>query len=81
MCDIFETRNLNYNLKPKQVLYPMHVSIPPVLDINSSKYLATKIWDIVPYDNKSVEKLNSCKKKIRFLKDVFVGYARNMFTM
>ena len=31
----------------------------------ATKYLPTKIWDIVPYDIKSVGNLNSFQKKIR----------------
>ena len=33
---------------------------------NSLKYLATKIWDIVPYAIKSVQNLNSLNKKVNW---------------
>ena len=33
--------------------------------INSLKYLATKVWDIVPYDIKSAENLTLLKSKLK----------------
>ena len=64
MCDIFETRNLDYNLRSQIDFIRTRVSISS-FGLSSLKYLATKIWNIVPYYIKSVGKLNSFKKKIR----------------
>ena len=64
MCDIFETRNLNYDLRLPTDFTRTRVNTSS-FGLNSLKYLATKIWDIVPYNIKSVENLNSSKKKIR----------------
>ena len=64
MCDIFETTNLNHNLRSQTDFIRSHVNTSS-FRLNSLKYLATKIWDILPYNIKSVENLNSFKKKIR----------------
>ena len=47
MCDIFETRNLDYHLRSQIdfIRTPFNTSS---FGLSSLKYLATKIWDIVP---------------------------------
>ena len=45
MCDIFETRNLNYNLRSPTDFIRTRINIFS-FGLNSLKYLATKIWDI-----------------------------------
>ena len=47
MCDIFETRNFNYNLRSQTDFVRTRVSTSS-FGLNFLKYLATKIWDIVP---------------------------------
>ena len=64
MCDIFKTRNLNYNLRSQTDFIRTRVNTS-TFGLNSIKYLATKIWDIVPYDITPVENLSSFKKKVR----------------
>ena len=64
LCDIFETTNLNYNLRSQTDFTRILVNTSS-FGLNSLKCLATKIWDIVPYHVKSVENLNSFIKKIR----------------
>ena len=64
MCDICETRNSNYNLR-SQADFIRTCLNNSSFGLNYLKYLATKIWDIVPYEIKSVGNLNSFKKKIR----------------
>ena len=64
ITDIFETRNLNYNLSSQTDFIRTLVNTSG-FGLNSIKYLATKIWNIVLYDIKSVKNLNSFKKKIR----------------
>ena len=49
MCDNFETRNLNYNLRPQTDFIRTRVNTFS-FGLNSLKYLAAKIWHIVPYD-------------------------------
>ena len=64
MCDTFGTRNLDYNLK-SQIDFMRTRGNTSSFGLSSLKYLATKMWDIVPYDIKSVGNPNLCKKKIR----------------
>ena len=60
MCDIFETRNLDYNLR-SQIDFIRTCVNTSSFGLSSLKYLTTKIWDIVPYDIKP--KLVSEKNK------------------
>ena len=60
MCDIFETRNLDYNLRSQRDFIRTCVNTSSS-GLSSLKYLNTKIWDIVPYDIKP--KLVSEKNK------------------
>ena len=53
MCDIFETRNLDYNLKSHMDFIRTRANNSS-FGLSSLKYLAAKIWDIVPYEIKSV---------------------------
>ena len=64
ICNIFETRNLDYNLRSQKDFIRTHVNTSS-FGLSSLKYLATKIWDIVPYEIKSVGNINLFKKKIR----------------
>ena len=62
MRDIFDTRNLDYNLR-SQIDFTRTCANTSSFRLSSLKYLATKIWNIVPYDIKSVGNLNLFKKK------------------
>ena len=66
MCHIFETRNFNYNLRSQTDFVRTRVNTSS-FGLNSLKYLAKNIWDIVPCDIKSTGNLNSFKEKIRSL--------------
>ena len=77
MCDIFETRNLDYSLRSQIDFIRTRVNISS-FGLSSLEYLATKIWDIVPYDIKSVGNVNLFKGKIRNW-DVIAGHANNIF--
>ena len=57
MCDIFQTRNLDYNLTSQIDFIGTRVNASS-FGLSSLKYLATKIWDIVPYEIKSVGNIN-----------------------
>ena len=62
MCDIFETKSLNFNLMSQTGFMRTYVNISS-LGLNSLKYLPPKICDIVPYNIKSFENLNLFTKK------------------
>ena len=62
MCDIFETRNLDYNLRSQIDFIRTRVNTSS-FRLSSLKYLAIKIWDIVPYEINSVGNLSLFKKK------------------
>ena len=64
MCDIFETRNLDYNIRSQRDFVRMRVNTSS-FGLSFLKYLTTKIWDIVPYEIKSVGNINLFKKKIK----------------
>ena len=63
MCDIFETRNLDYNLRLERD-FIRTLANTSSFGLSSLKHLATKIWDMVPYEIKSVGYINLFKKKI-----------------
>ena len=60
MCDIFETRNLDYHLRSQRDFIRTHVNTSS-FGLSSLKYLATKIWDIALYEIKSVRNINLFK--------------------
>ena len=62
MCDIFETRNLDYSLRSQGDFIRTRVNTSS-FGLSSLKYLATKIWDIVPCEIKSIGNINLFKKK------------------
>ena len=64
MCDIFETRNINYNLRSQADFAGTNVNTTS-FGLNSLRYLATKIWDIVPNEIKLAENLDLFKEKIK----------------
>ena len=64
MCDIFEIRNLDYNLR-SHIDFIRTRANTSSFGLSSLEYLAAKIWDIVPNNIKSFGNLNLFKKKIR----------------
>ena len=64
MCNIFETRNLDYNIRSQRDFIRMRVNTSS-FGLSFLKYLTTKTWDIVPYEIKSVGNINLFQKKIR----------------
>ena len=64
MCDIFETRNLDYNIGSQRDFVRTRGNTSSY-GLSFLKCLTTKIWDIVPYEIKSVGNINLFKKKIR----------------
>ena len=63
MCDVFESRNLDYKLRLQIGFLRTRVSTSS-FGLKYLTYLAIKISDIVPSDNKSVGHLSSFKEKI-----------------
>ena len=61
MCDIFETRNLDYNLR-SQIDFIRTRANTSSFGLSFLKYLATKIWDVLPYEIKSIGNINLFKK-------------------
>ena len=64
MCDVFNTRNLDHNLRSQIDFIRTRVNTSS-FRLSSLKYLAIKIWDIVPYEINSVGNLSLFKKKKR----------------
>ena len=54
MCDIFETSNLDYNLRSQTDFIRARVNTSN-FRLSSLKYLATKIYEIVPYEINQLE--------------------------
>ena len=63
MCNVFQTRNMNYNLRSETDFIRTRVNTS-TFGLNSLKYLAAKTWDFVLYDIKSVKIQILFKKKI-----------------
>ena len=64
MCDTFEIRNLDYNLRSQVDFIRARVNASS-FGLSSLKYLATNIWDIASHQIKSAGNTNFFKKKIR----------------
>ena len=54
MCDIFETSNLDHNLRSQTDFIRARVNTSN-FRLSSLKYLATKIYEIVPYEINQLE--------------------------
>ena len=64
MSDILKTRTLPYNLRPNTD-FARSVVNTNIFDLNSLRYFASKVWNIVPTDIKNASNLNTFKNKIR----------------
>ena len=53
MCSIFENKTITYNLKSQRDFMRTSVN-NSIYGTNSLKYLATKVWNIVPDGIKSI---------------------------
>ena len=54
MDDIFQPKAVSYNLRP-QIEFTEHFRI------NSLRYMVAKFWDMVPYDMKNVNDIETFK--------------------
>ena len=63
MCNVFQTRNVNYNLRSETDFIRTRVNTS-TFGLNPLKYLSAKTWDFVLYDIKSVKIQILFKKKI-----------------
>ena len=64
MDDILQTRTLPYNLRSNTDFARISVNTSR-FGLNSLRYFASKVWNIVPSDIKNASNLNILKKKIR----------------
>ena len=64
MHDIFEQRNIQYNLR-SQTDFQLGSVKKVNCGLRALKYLCPKIWNIVPFDTKNSETLEQFKMKIK----------------
>ena len=64
MNDILQTRTLPYNLRSNTDFARISVNTSR-FGLNSLRYFASKVWNIVPSDIKNASNLNIFKNKIR----------------
>ena len=64
MDDILQTRTLPYNLRSNTDFARISVNTSR-FGLNSLRYFASKVWNIVPSDIKNASNLNIFKNKIR----------------
>ena len=69
MNDIFQPKTVSYNLKSQNDFTRPNVN-SEYFGINSLRYMAAKVWDMVPNDIKNVNDIESFKNKIRKQKPV-----------
>ena len=67
MHEIFEQRNIQYNLRSHTDF--QLVSVKTVnCDLRALRYLSPKIWNIVPFEIKNSETLGQFKMKTKYWK-------------
>ena len=64
MNDIFQPKTVSYNLKSQNDFTRPNVN-SEYFGINSLRYMAAKVWDIVPRDIKDVNDIEDYKNNIR----------------
>ena len=64
MYDIFETRGIRYNLRA-QTDFGGYCVNTNRFGLNSLKFFAAKIWDIVPLEIKNYDRVEVFKSKIQ----------------
>ena len=64
MNDIFELRNLNYNIRSQSDFLSKQV-ITVNYGLKSLKYLGSKIWNFVSFDIRESQSLNEFRRKIK----------------
>ena len=64
MNDILQTRTLTYNLRPLTEFARSFVNTS-FFGLNSLRYFASKVWNIVPSDIKNGSNLHIFENKIR----------------
>ena len=62
MNDILQSRSLTYNLQTEFARSFVNTSC---FGLNSPRYFATKVWNIVPSDVKNASNLHNFKNKLR----------------
>ena len=64
MCDIFQTRKINYNLRSQNDFTSICVNSNK-FGLNSLRYFASKVWSMVPLEIKNSGSIEIFKTKIR----------------
>ena len=64
MSELFEKRNLNYNLR-SQTDFSLHSVNTVVYGLKSLKYFAGKVWSIVPFEIRNARSLEEFSAKIK----------------
>ena len=64
MSELFEKRNLNYNLR-SQTDFLLHSVNTVAYGLKSLKYFAGKVWSIVPFEIRNARSLEEFFTKIK----------------
>ena len=75
MNDIFQLRAVSYSLRSQTDLARPNVNSKH-FGISSLRYMAAKVWDMVPNDMKNVNDIETFKNNIIKWKCFFVAFCR-----
>ena len=64
MNDIFDRRDISYNLRTQTDFFRAYVSTSQ-FGLKSLKYFASKVWDMIPIEIKNSENLATFTNKIK----------------
>ena len=73
MYDIFETRDIRYNLR-SQTGFCTYCVNTNSFGLNSLKFFETNVWDIAPLEIKNSDRVEVFKSKIRKWKPICSCY-------
>ena len=79
MCDIFQTRKINYNLRSQTDFASICVNFNK-FGLNSLKYFASKVWSMVPLEIKNSKVSKYSKQKFEIvLKNLYLKGPNSLF--
>ena len=64
MCDIFDRRDISYNLRTQTDFFRGYVNTSR-FGLNSLNYFASKVWNMIPIDIRNSENLDRFTKNIK----------------
>ena len=64
MCDIFDRRDISYNLRTQTDFFRGSINTSR-FGVNSLNYFASKVWNMIPIDIRNSENLDIFTKKIK----------------